>query len=370
LARFVCSFSAVIVSGRSIFHWPPAVAEAPELLLLLPLELLPERPDELLPDVLERSAVELPAPELLLRLVLLLPAEFAPELELLPIPLVLPPLLEVLWRLPPVLLPAEFAPELLPRLAELLEAALLGSLDEALPLPEVELASLRGEDELLEPAPLPEPVLEPLPLLEPLPDAPLDDSRTSETVTSGAPWLCGKVTIATPYPFCTPLLDEPLKPEEVEDEPLRPDEVEELPLRPLPLELLRSAPVEPVPLDELLELRSVLEEAPMPLLLEELLRSALVPEVVPAPLVDDPMPLELLRSVVLEEEVPLLLRSVVDDEAEPMPPLVEDEPDRPPLDEPLLESERRLLLPRLPLLPLELPLLDEFTGQLESSAGF
>jgi len=355
LARFVCSFSAVIVSGRSIFHWPPAVAEAPEL-----LPLLPERPDELLPDVLERSAVELPAPELLLRLVLLLPAEFAPELELLPIPLVLPPLLEVLWRLPPVLLPAEFAPELLPRLAELLEAALLGSLDEALPLPEVELASLRGEDELLEPAPLPEPVLEPLPLLEPLPDAPLDDSRTSETVTSGAPWLCGKVTIATPYPFCTPLLDEPLKPEEVE----------ELPLRPLPLELLRSAPVEPVPLDELLELRSVLEEAPMPLLLEELLRSALVPELVPAPLVDDPMPLELLRSVVLEEEVPLLLRSVVDEEDEPMPPLVEDEPDRPPLEEPLLESERRLLLPRLPLLPLELPLLDEFTGQLESSAGF
>jgi len=357
LARFVCSFSAVIVSGRSIFHWPPAVAEAPEL--PVPLELLPERPDELLPDVLERSAVELPAPELLLRLVLLLPAEFAPELELLPMPLVLPPLLEVLWRLPPVLLPAEFAPELLPRLAELLEAALLGSLDEELPerpLPEVELASLRGEDELLEPAPL----LEPLPVLEPLPPAPvapLEDSRTSETVTSGAPWLAGKVTIATPNPFCTPLLAEPPKPDD-----------EELPLR--PLELLRSAPVEPVPLDELLELRSVVDDAPMPLLLEELLRSALVPELVPAPVLEEPMPLELLRSVVLEEEVPLLLRSVVDEEEdEPMPPLVEDEPDRPPLEEPLLESERRLLLPRLPLLPL-LPLLDEFTGQLESSAGF
>jgi hypothetical protein len=61
------------VSGRSIFHCPPAVADAPE-----PLELLPERPEELLPDVLERSAVEEPAP-----------------LELLPMPLVLPPLLDV-----------------------------------------------------------------------------------------------------------------------------------------------------------------------------------------------------------------------------------------------------------------------------------
>jgi len=82
-----------MVSGRSIFHWPPAVADAllPELLLpllerpddvllrslLVPLEVL-ERSAVLLPapEVLERSAVELlPAPELLLRLALeLLPA--------------------------------------------------------------------------------------------------------------------------------------------------------------------------------------------------------------------------------------------------------------------------------------------------------
>jgi hypothetical protein len=231
------------------------------------------------PDVLERSAVELPAPDVLLRFVLeLLPAAFAPD---------------VLER-SAVLLPA---PEVLDELPER-------------PLPEVELASLRGE-ELLE-----LPVLEPLPVLlpEPLaPDAP--DSRTSETVTSGAPWLAGKVTIATPYPFCTPLEDEPLRPEELEELPLRPDDVEELPLKPLPL-------------DELLVLRSVLD-APMPPEVEELLRS-------------------------------------VDDDDEPIPPLVDDEPESPPLDVPLV-SERRLLLP---LLPLELPLLDEFTGQLLSRAGF
>jgi len=69
-----------MVSGRSIFHCPPAVADA-----LLPELLLPllERPDDVLLrsllvplEVLERSAVELlPAPELLLRLALeLLPA--------------------------------------------------------------------------------------------------------------------------------------------------------------------------------------------------------------------------------------------------------------------------------------------------------
>src|SRR5438046_512114 len=83
-----------MVSGRSIFHWPPAVADA-----LLPLPLL-ERPEEVLlrsllvllepmPELLERSAVLLPVPEVLersavlelLRFVLLLPAEFAPEVE-------------------------------------------------------------------------------------------------------------------------------------------------------------------------------------------------------------------------------------------------------------------------------------------------
>lgn len=124
-------------------------------------ELLLERPDDVLlrslllelpmPDVLERSAVLLvPVPALL--------ARFAPELE----PAVLAPLPEVLDR---------SAVELL--------------LDELpMPLPEVELASLRGE-ELLEPKPL----VEPLPVLEPLaPAAPeAFDSRTSETVTSGAP---------------------------------------------------------------------------------------------------------------------------------------------------------------------------------------
>jgi len=185
------------------------------------------------------------------------------------------------------------------------------------PLPDVELASLRG-DELLEPAP----VLEPVPVLEPLapaPDALL--SRTSETVTSGAPWLAGKVTMATPNPFCTPLDDEPLR-LELEDEPLRPEEVDELPLSPLPLELL--------------ELRSALDE-PMPLLEEALL----------------PPEVELLRSA--------------DEDEEPIPPLVDDEPERPPLDVPLLLSERRLLLPLLPVLPV---LLEEFTGQLLSNAGF
>src|SRR5207237_132642 len=69
--RLVWSFSAVIVSGRSIFQvLAPAVAYAPcpELLLL-------DRPEE----VLERSAVELPMPELLLRFAELLePAVLAP----------------------------------------------------------------------------------------------------------------------------------------------------------------------------------------------------------------------------------------------------------------------------------------------------
>jgi len=251
-----------------------------------------------------------------------------------------------------VLEPAVFAPE--PRLAELLEEALLGSLEEELPerpLPEVELESLRGE-ELLEPAPL----LEPLPVLEPLlplPDAPpalLADSRTSETVTSGAPWLDGKVTMATPNPFCTPLVeDEPLRPllDEPPDElPLRPlleEPPDELPLRPLPLELelLRSALLDPVPL---------LDDEPIP------------PE-------DDELPGVLLVSPPLCEEslgLAVLLEEPVrpdDDDEEPIPPALDELPERPPLDEPLA-SERSLLL------PLELPLLDEFTGQFESSAGF
>jgi hypothetical protein len=304
------------------------------------------------PEVLERSAVELlpeelperPLPELeLLRgEELLLPAALAPEL--LERPAVEP-------------VPAEFAPVLeLDRSAVLLE-----ELPER-PLPEVELASLRGE-ELLEPAPLlePLPVLEPLPLL-PVPLAPpaLElDSRTSDTVTSGAPWLAGKVTIATPNPFCTPLVDEPLRPDDEDEEPLRPDDVlpevpersvdEDEPLRPLP----------DVPADELL-LRSeeVEDDAPAPVLLRSLE-------------VDDDAPAGvLLRSLEVDEEEPmplLLLRSVLDDDEEPMPPLDDDDPERPLLDEPLV-SERRPLLPRLPLLPLELP--DEFTGQLLRRAGF
>jgi len=267
------------------------------------------------PDVLERSAVELlPAPDVLLRLAPELDAEFAPLLELL----------------------VRSWPDVLDELPER-------------PLPEVELASLRGEELLELPVLEPLPVLLPEPLAPEAPDAP--DSRTSETVTSGAPWVAGNVTIATPNPFCTPLLEEPLRPLPEEDElPLRPLPDDELPLRPLPLddEELRSALVlEPVPL----ELRpldvvpplceeSLLDDEPMPPLLEELLRSALVP-------------------------VPLL------EEEPPIPPLLEDEPDRPPLDEPPA-SEREPLLPRLPLLPLapELPLLDEFTGQLLNSAGF
>ena len=142
--------SAVIVSGRSIFQvLVPAWAVAP----------LPERPDDVLlrslllalppmPDVLERSAVLLlPVPELLGRLPLLEAAALAP------------------------------APEVLERSVLLLDEL-------PMPLPEVELASLRGE-ELLEPKPL----VEPLPVLEPLaPDAPdAFDSRTSETFTSGVP---------------------------------------------------------------------------------------------------------------------------------------------------------------------------------------
>jgi hypothetical protein len=278
------------VSGKSIFQLLPAVAEAP------------------MPEVLERSAVVLPAPEVLERSAVLPPApdvllRFAPELE------------------------AEFAP-----LLELLVRSWPDVLDELpeRPLPEVELASLRGEELLELPVLKPLPVLLPEPLA-PAPDAP--DSRTSETVTSGAPWLAGNVTMATPNPFCTPLLEEPLRP--------LPDD-EELPLKPLPLddEELRSALVlDPVPVLE--ELRSavvlepvpLLDEEPIPPEVEELLRSALVP-------------------------VPLL-------DEEPIPPEVDDEPDRPLPDAPLA-SERRLPLPRLPLLPL----LEEFTGQLLSSAGF
>jgi len=127
------------------------------------------------------------------------------------------------------------------------------------------------------------------------------------------------VTIATPNPFCTPLVVEPLRPEEVEELPERPLEV-------------------------LLEFRSVLEDEP-------------IPDVE-----------ELLRSVEEEEApIPLWLRSLVEVDDEPIPPLVEDEPERPPPEVPLV-SERRLLLPRLPVLPLEL--LDEFTGQLLMRAGF
>jgi hypothetical protein len=267
------------VSGRSIFQLLPAVAEAPMPEVL-------ERSAVLLPapDVLERSAVELvPAPELLVRL----PAALAPVLELL----------------------VRSWPDVLDELPER-------------PLPEVELASLRGE-ELLE-----LPVLEPLPVLLPEPVAPAapdaPDSRTSETVTSGAPWLAGNVAMATPNPFCTPLLEEPL----------RPDELEELPLKPVPLddEELRSALVlEPVPLVELrsalvLEPVPLLDEEPTPPEVEELLRSALVP-------------------------VPLL-------DEEPIPPLLDDElPDVP------LASERRVPM-------LRLPVLEEFTGQLLNSAGF
>jgi hypothetical protein len=134
------------------------------------------------------------------------------------------------------------------------------------------------------------------------------------------------VTIATPNPFCTPLVDEPLRPEDVDDEPLR--------------------PLPDVPDDELL------------------LRSAEVEDDVPAPV--------LLRSLEVDDEEPmrlLLFRSVLDDEDDPMPPLDDDDPERPLLDEPLV-SERRPLLPRLPpvVLPLELP--EEFTGQLLSRAGF
>jgi len=320
--------SAVIVSGRSIFQvLVPAVADAP-----IPLEeLLPDKPDEVLlrsllvpleellpmPDVLERSAELLvPVPELLDRFALeLLPAVFAPE------------------------------PDVLERSA----------LDELLPMPplELELASLRGGELLLEPIPL----LEPLPVLEPLaPDAPEEpDSRTSETVTSGAPWLAAKVTIATPNPFCTPLVDEPLRPPELDEKPLRPEpDEDDEPLRPEPDE--DEVPLEPIPLEELL-LRSALDDEPVALELAE-----------PRPLNVFPP----LCSASPCASPALVLRSALDEDEEPMPPLDDDEPERPPLEVPLV-SERRLLLPLLPPLllpelPLELP--EEFTGQLLIRAGF
>lgn len=131
----------------------------------------------------------------------------------------------------------------------------------------------------------------------------------------------------------------------VVDEPLRPEEVEELPERPLEVLLEFRSVLEDDPIPDVEELfRSVVEEAPMPPEVEELLRS-----------VDD------------DEPMPLLVLSAVEEEDEPIPPLVEDEPERPPLEVPLV-SERRLLLPRLGVLPLEL--LDEFTGQLLMRAGF
>lgn len=177
-----------MLSGRSIFQLPPACAEAP-----------PDAPELLLelPDVLERSAVALaPAPEVLDRsAVALAPAPDGwPDCWLARSSSLLVPAPEVLERSVLELAPA---PEVL------------------LPAPEVELASLRGEE-------LPKPPLAP-------PDAPLPDSRISETVTSGAPWAAGKVTIATPMPRCTE--EAPLAP------PDAPPEVEELPLRP-PLVLL------------------------------------------------------------------------------------------------------------------------------------
>jgi hypothetical protein len=223
----------------------------------------------------------------------------------LPVPLAELVPLEVLERsaLVPLLLDeARFAPEA-DEPAEFAPVLLL------LPIPELELelASLRGE-ELLEPLP----VLEPVPVL--LPDAPaaLGDSRTSDTITSGATSVAGKVTIATPKPFWMPPAPAPL----ADDEPDRP----------LPDVLERS-------LDELL--------VPVP---EELL--------VPVPVEDE------LRSgwALLDEEAP-------------MPPLEEEEPDRlldVPPEVPLV-SERRLLLPVPPVVLLALPL--ESTGQLLISAG-
>lgn len=155
LARLVWIFSAVMVSGRSTFHWPaPAWADAP-----LPVLLEPERPEDVLVRsplvlLLERSAVELvPAPVLLRS--------------------------GVVW-------PAALPPEVLPS-----------------PMP-------RGVELLLEPVPL----LEPLPVLEPLrpkplpllpeplaPLAPVADSRTREMINSGVIRVAGKVAIATPNPF-------------------------------------------------------------------------------------------------------------------------------------------------------------------------
>jgi len=277
---------------------------------------------ELLPDVLERSAVELPAPEVLERSAdVLLPAP-----EVLERSAVVLPAPEVLER-SAVELPA---PEVLERSAEVL-----------LPAPDV---LERSDDELLEPMPL----LEPLPVLEPLAPAEEPDSRISETVTSGAPCEAGKVTIATPYPFSILLEPEPLRPLddrslEVLELPLRPPALDDDPLRPLPELLERSAP------DEELALRSVPvedDEVPAPLVL---LRS------VPVEDEDVPAPLVLLRSV-----------PVVEDE-EPMPPLLDEDPEIPP-ELPELLSDRRLLLPEPPLVLLDLP--DEFTGQFDISAGF
>jgi len=308
--------SAVIESGRSIFHWLPPAADAPpeEVRPLLPLML---RPPEALPEVLERSALDevpldvlLPAPDVLER-----SADVLPAPEVLERSADVPPAPEVLERSADVLLPA---PDVLDR-----------SVDE-LPMPEVLLPAPevleRSVDELLEPIPL----LEPLPVLLPDAPAPLEpDSRISETVTSGAPCEAGNVTMATPYPFSILLEDELLRPPEVDDEPLRP----------LPELLERSV------LDEDEELRSV------PLEDEDEFRSA--------PEVDDeePVPLVLLRSVFVDEDddpIPLLLlRSVDEDDDDPIPPLLDEEPESPPLELPELLSERRLPLPEPPLVLLE-----------------
>src|SRR6266699_2667604 len=100
----------------------------------------------------------------------------------------------------------------------------LEELDELVPVPDVELASLRG-DELLEELPL----LDPVPVL--LPDAPAPlapDSRTSDTITSGAACVCGNVTTATANPFWIPL--ELLIPELDDDELRSADDEAPIPL--------------------------------------------------------------------------------------------------------------------------------------------
>jgi len=168
----------------------------------------------------------------------------------------------------------------------------------------LEVPKRSGLAELLDDPEMPVPV-ELLPLLEPvpvlLPAAPVApvalDSRISDTLTSGAPWLAGKVTIASPYPFSTLL--EPAVPcaAEEEEDPLNPELLEEL--------LERSAEVEEEPIPPL-------EELDIPLVPELVSVLRLLLPVPPLVLLDFPVAStgQLLRSAGLETSPWTMVRSL------------------------------------------------------------